>query len=159
MRRKDREITDIKELLKIISECKICRLGLSDNNYPYVIPLNFGYLYEDEKMTLFFHSAKEGRKLDILRKNNNACFEIDCGGKLIAGEKPCDYSYEFRSIIGFGKIFFSETDDEKARGLNRIMKHQTGTETEHAFTANELNGVCVYRMEVEELKGKKRTGL
>ena len=119
MRRKDREITNVNDKIAIISKCKVCRLGLSKNNYPYIIPLNYGYTYENEKLTLFFHGAKEGKKIEIIQNNNNACFEIDCETKLIEGEKPFDYSYEFKSVIGFGKIFFLETKDEKTNGLNQ----------------------------------------
>jgi nitroimidazol reductase NimA-like FMN-containing flavoprotein (pyridoxamine 5'-phosphate oxidase superfamily) len=82
MRRKDKEIADINEKMSIIEECKFCRLGLSENNYPYVIPINYGYTYENETLTLYFHGAIEGKKIDIIQKNNNACFEIDCDTKL-----------------------------------------------------------------------------
>ena len=156
MRRKDKEITDIYGKMAIIAKCKVCRLGLSDNNYPYVIPLNYGYTYKNETLTLFFHSAKEGKKIDIIQNNNNACFEIDCDTKLIENETPCDCGYEFKSIIGTGKITFLETKEEKTDGLNRIMKHQTGKEAEHDFSENELNSVCVYKMTIEEFTGKQK---
>ena len=156
MRRKDKEITDINDKMAIIAECKVCRLGLSENNYPYVLPLNYGYTYENEKLTLFFHSAKEGKKIEIIKNNNNACFEIDCDAKLIEGEKPCDCGYAFKSIIGFGKIFFPETDNEKINGLNNLMKHQTGKDTEYNFSEDQLNNVCVFKLTVEEFTGKQK---
>jgi nitroimidazol reductase NimA-like FMN-containing flavoprotein (pyridoxamine 5'-phosphate oxidase superfamily) len=156
MRRKEREMTDINEKMSIIAKCKICRLGLSENNYPYVIPLNYGYLYENERLKLFFHSAKEGKKTAIIQKNNNACFEIDCETRLIEGEKPCNCSYEFKSIIGFGKVFYLEANDEKTKGLNYLMKHQTEKDIEYNFTENELNNVDVYKMVVEIFTGKQR---
>src|SRR5215510_10987193 len=123
MRRKDREIMDINEKMAIIGKCKVCRLGLSENNYPYIIPLNYGFTFENEKLTLFFHGAKEGKKIEIIKNNNNACFEIDCDGKLIERDKPSNYSYEYKSIIGFGKLYFLETNEEKINGLNNLMKH------------------------------------
>jgi len=83
MRRKDKEISAIEEKLEIIAKCKFCRLGLSENNYPYVVPLNYGFSYENEKLTLFFHGAMEGKKIDIIKNNNKACFEIDCDTKLV----------------------------------------------------------------------------
>ena len=156
MRRKDREITDINDKIAVIAKCNVCRLGLSDNNYPYVIPLNYGYTFENEKLSLYFHSAKEGKKIEIIQKNNNACFEVDCDGKLIEGEKACNYSYEFKSIIGTGKIIFLETSGEKTAGLNILMKHQTGKEITHNFTEDELSNICVYKMTVEEFTGKQK---
>jgi nitroimidazol reductase NimA-like FMN-containing flavoprotein (pyridoxamine 5'-phosphate oxidase superfamily) len=156
MRRKEREITEISEKIAIIDKCKVCRLGLSENNLPYVIPLNFGYVYENEKLTLFFHAAPEGRKIDIIEKNNNACFEIDCDTGLIEGNTACKYSYEFKSIIGFGKIIFLETDNEKSNGLKYLMKHQTGNETEWHFSEDDLKNVCVFKMDVNEFTGKQK---
>jgi nitroimidazol reductase NimA-like FMN-containing flavoprotein (pyridoxamine 5'-phosphate oxidase superfamily) len=157
MRRKDREITNINDKIAVISKCKVCRLGLSENNYPYIVPLNYGYTYKNEKLTLFFHGAKEGRKIEIIKNNNNACFEIDCDTKLIEAEKPFNYSYEFKSIIGFGKIVFPETNEEKTNGLNELMKQQTGKEIKYSYTEEELKSVCVYKMEVEEFTGKQKT--
>jgi len=156
MRRKEKEITNANDKIAIVSKCKVCRLGLSENNYPYIVPMNYGYTHINEKLTLFFHGAKEGKKIEIIKRNNNACFEIDCDTKLIEAKKPFNYGYEFRSIIGFGKIIFLETNEEKTKGLNELMKHQTGKEIEYAFTEEELNSVCVYKMEVEEFTGKQK---
>jgi nitroimidazol reductase NimA-like FMN-containing flavoprotein (pyridoxamine 5'-phosphate oxidase superfamily) len=156
MRRKDREITSINEKLEIINRCKHCRLGLSDNNVPYVIPLNYGCIYENDKLTLYFHCAKEGKKIDIIQKNNNACFEIDCDTKLIEGEKACNYSYEFKSIIGFGKIEIVENANEKITGLNILMKHQTGKDIKFEYGENELNSVLVLKMIAAEFTGKHK---
>jgi len=156
MRRKDREIQEIADKLTIIEKCKYCRIGLSENNYPYIVPLNYGYSYEDEKLTLFFHSAIEGKKIDIIKNNNNACFEIDCDTKLIEGEKACNYGYEYRSIIGFGKIIFLETNAEKNDGLNKLMQHQTGEKINYTFNENELKNVLVFKLVVENFTGKER---
>jgi uncharacterized protein len=154
MRRKDREITDIDEKLEIIAKCKVCRIGLSENNFPYIVSLNYGFSYDDDKLALYFHCAAEGKKIDIIKKNNNACFEIDCDTKLIEGTKACDYSYEFRSIIGFGKIIFLETKEEKIIGLNYLMKQQTGKDIKHDYNEKELNKIVVLRMSVDEFSGK-----
>ena len=156
MRRKDKEITDIDDKMAVIAKCKVCRLGLSENNYPYVIPLNYGYTCENGRLTLFFHSAKEGKKMEIIRSNSNACFEIDCDTQLIEGEKPCKYSYGFKSIIGFGKIVLTETNEEKIHGLNCLMKHQTGNDITYNFTEDELDRICIYKMPVEEFTGKQK---
>ena len=156
MRRQDREIIDVNEKVNIIKKCKVCRIGLSENNIPYIIPLNYGYIFENSTLTLFFHSALEGKKMDIIKSNNNACFEIDCDSKLIEAEKACNYGYAFRSIIGFGKIIILENIEEKIIGLNMIMKHQTEKETIYNFTNDELQKVCVYKMIVEIFTGKRK---
>ena len=155
MRRKEREITSIDEKLAIIEKCKVCRLGLSANNSPYIVPVNFGFTYESNRLTLFFHGAGEGRKMDIIRENNNACFEMDCDGKLIENETAANFSYAYKSIIGFGKISILETDAEKTEALNILMKHQTGSNKKYSYTADELSGVCVYKLSVDDFTGKK----
>jgi nitroimidazol reductase NimA-like FMN-containing flavoprotein (pyridoxamine 5'-phosphate oxidase superfamily) len=156
MRRKDKEIVDINEKMNIIKKCKICRIGLSKNNIPYIIPLNYGYDFENDLLTLYFHSAIEGKKLDIIKNNNNGCFEIDCDNKLIEGESVCDYSYAFKSIIGFGKIIIIENIEEKILGLNMIMKHQTEKEIKYNFTEEQIKNVCVYKMVVDIFTGKQK---
>jgi nitroimidazol reductase NimA-like FMN-containing flavoprotein (pyridoxamine 5'-phosphate oxidase superfamily) len=155
MRRKEKEITNIDEKLKIIEKCKFCRIGLCENNQPYVVPLNYGYRYENGKLTLFFHGAAEGKKVDIIRNNNRACFEIDCDTNLIESDRACNYSYTFRSVIGFGEIKILETDEEKTAGLNYLMKHQTGKNTEYSFEENILKNVLVFKMDVQEFTGKE----
>ena len=156
MRRKDREITDFNKKMDIINKCKVCRVGLSDNDIPYIIPLNFGYVVENNTLVLFFHSAMEGKKLDIIKKNNNACFEIDCDNKLIEGESACNYSYSYKSLIGFGKIIILENIEDKIFGLSSIMKHQTEKDIIHEFTQEQVNTVCVYKMIVDEFTGKHK---
>jgi len=156
MRRKDREIKDTSDKLDVIAKCKVCRLGLSENNYPYIVPLNYGYSYENGQLTLFFHSAREGKKIGIMLQNDNACFEIDCDTQLIENERPCKFSYQYRSIIGFGKILFLETNAEKSAALNCIIKHQTEKGTVYYFTEDELNTISVFKMIVAEFTGKEK---
>ena len=156
MRRQDREITDVNEKINLIKKCKVCRIGLSENDMPYIIPLNYGYIFENNILTLFFHSATEGKKLDIIKNNNNACFEIDCDTKLIEAEEACDYGYAFRSIIGFGKIIILEDMEQKINGLNQIMKHQTEQEAAYDFIHNDFKNICVYKMVVQEFTGKQK---
>jgi nitroimidazol reductase NimA-like FMN-containing flavoprotein (pyridoxamine 5'-phosphate oxidase superfamily) len=157
VRRKDREITGTGEILAIIEQCKICRLGLSDNGQAYIVPLNFGYVFADKALTLFFHSAREGRKIDILHKNNRACFEMDIGHGLMEADTACGHSFAFDSVIGFGAIGFINSADEKIRALNILMKHQTGKDIQHSYSEAHLNAVCVYQMNVETFTGKRKT--
>ena len=155
MRRKDKEIKDIDEKIAVLQKCKVCRLGLSENSLPYVVPLNYGYDFKDNILTLYFHGATEGKKIDIIKNNNLACFEVDCDTQLIEAEDPCNYSYAYKSIIGFGKIFFLENDSDKSDGLNHIMKHQTDKDTVYNFSPEMLKNVAVYKMVVDEFTGKQ----
>ncbi len=113
MRRKDREVSDKKEIIAIINRCDLCRLALAENNQPYIVPMNFGYSFENEQLIIYFHGAHAGKKLDIIRQNPNACFEMDCSTELIKGKQACDYSMAYESVIGNGVIEFISDKTDK----------------------------------------------
>lgn len=154
MRRKDREITSRDEMLEIIRQCECLRLGLCDGGQPYVVPMNFGLEWKDDTLTLFLHGAQEGRKLDILRGNPKACFEMDRATRLLAGDSACAYSMEYESVIGFGRVVELETRDEKRRGLSVLMRHYA-PKKEFDFPDAMLDRVCVLRFDVERFSGKR----
>ncbi len=149
MRRKEREITDIREIEEIIGKARVCRIAFADGNEPYIVPVFFGY----EDRTLYIHSAREGRKLDMLRRNNRVCFEIDADVDIIAGEKACQFSAKYRSVIGTGKARILKENEEKSRALQTIVKHYSGGE--FTFTEAELDKVLVWKIEIEQFSGKK----
>lgn len=152
MRRKDREVTDINDLISVVEECRICHLGLIDDKGMYIVPLNYGYEYINQRLNLYFHSAHVGRKIDAIINNPNVCIEMDCGHRLIEGEKACDYSFGFKSIIGNGKASIVSDYNEKLKGLSLLMKHETQREFE--FDEKMVNQVSVIKVEVNEFTGK-----
>jgi nitroimidazol reductase NimA-like FMN-containing flavoprotein (pyridoxamine 5'-phosphate oxidase superfamily) len=156
MRRSDREITDIEGKLEIIRRCKVLRLGMAEQNQPYIVPLNFGFEYNDSRLTLYIHGAQEGKKVDILNRNSQVCFEMDGEHSLIPGEEAASYSFAYESIIGFGTAERLTTDDEKIRGLDVLMKHQTGEDRKWTYTEGQLKAVNVYRIRVSTFSGKRR---
>jgi nitroimidazol reductase NimA-like FMN-containing flavoprotein (pyridoxamine 5'-phosphate oxidase superfamily) len=157
MRRSDREVTDIEDKLGIIRRCKVLRLGLSEQNQPYVVPLNFGFEHEDGILTLYMHGAKEGKKADILNRNKQVCFEMDGEHALIPGKSPAEYSFAYESVIGFGTAEILEKDDEKTRGLNRLMQHQTGEDREYEYPPGQLKGTLVFRVRVSSFTAKRHS--
>ncbi len=152
MRRIDREVTDTKELLEIIASCKVCRLAFQDSDGLYIVPLNFGYEYSEEKLTLYFHSAKEGRKINAISKTCNVCFEMDCDHQLINAESACAYGYAFRSIIGTGTALLVGDVEEKKHALEQLMRHQTGKE--FTFQNKMVDSVAVFKVNVISVTGK-----
>lgn len=154
MKRSDREVTRMEDLLALVSQCKVCRLGLWDGAEVYIVPLNFGYEYQEGKLTLYFHSAKEGRKLDILRQYPRAAFEMDGGHHLVEGTVPCQYGYAYFSIMGQGKAALLDDEGEKVHALRRLMLQQTGKDFE--LTPAMSRSVAVVRLTVEEISGKWR---
>jgi nitroimidazol reductase NimA-like FMN-containing flavoprotein (pyridoxamine 5'-phosphate oxidase superfamily) len=149
MRLKEREITDRTAVESIILGSSVCRLALSEENRPYIVPLCFGY----KDNTLYFHSAREGKKLDILRKNNNVCFEFDMDQELVESESACKWGMKYRSVIGFGKASFIDDPESKQRALDIIMQHYS--DKPFAFAEEEVKKTAIVKIDIESMTGKK----
>ena len=102
MRRKDREIKDLNDIMAIIKKCDVCNLAFFDEEYPYIVPLNFGVTLLDGTITLYFHGANAGKKLDLIKKNNKVGFEMDCSHKLILGEKRVIQRWNMKVYVEMG---------------------------------------------------------
>lgn len=129
MRRKDREVSGRDQIKAIIKACKVCRIAMIAAGKPYVVPMCFGYEWDDNGLTLWFHSGLKGKKLDAMRENSAICFEMDVeDGVISGGDVACKHSYAFSSVIGEGNMRFAQNAEEKRHGLNCIMQHLTGRE-------------------------------
>ncbi|MDL2287448.1 pyridoxamine 5'-phosphate oxidase family protein [Eubacteriales bacterium OttesenSCG-928-G02] len=126
MRRQDREVTNLFEIEEIIKECDCCRIALIDKDYPYIIPLNFGYEYINNNFVFYFHCAAEGKKIELIKNNSRAGFELDTRHKLVLSENSCGCSYKYASIVGGGKIELITNELEKIKALNSLMYKYTG---------------------------------
>lgn len=154
MRRKDREVTKSEDIKVIIEKCKVCHLAMVDNGLPYVIPMNFGYELDNKTLKLYFHSARSGRKIEILNKNNAVCFEMAVEGTLGEVVDPCNAGYFYESVIGFGRVEFIEDIPEKCRELSLLMKHQANRD--FTFTEKQADGVCVFKVISTDFTGKRK---
>ena len=150
MRRKDKEITDIKAIEAILNQAYVGHLSLAQNNLPYLVPMCFGY----KKNTLYIHSAKEGQKLDIIKDNPNICFEVDMDAELVQKKLACSFDMKYKSVIAFGKADIIEDNKEKKKALNIIMKHYTG-KTSFFYPDIMLNKIVIIKIKVDSLTGKK----
>ena len=148
MRRKDKEITDIKSIEEIISRAEVFRLALSLDDSPYVVPLCFGY----RANTIYFHSAREGKKIDILKNNNKVCFEFDIDYELIESEDSCKWGMRYRSVVGFGKVVVIENMKEKQEALAIIMENYT--DKTFLFPERMVQATLVAKIDIEQMSGK-----
>lgn len=155
MRRADREVTDLDKIVDIIEHCTCCRIGFNDNGMVYIVPLNFGYEQTDDSFVLYFHSAKEGRKIDLIHSNPNVGFEMDTNYKLYEGELACNYSARYQSVIGNGVVEIVEDKEEKVKGLTLFMEHTAGKK-DWQFDEKRLNAVAVLKLRVTEFSCKER---
>ena len=159
MRRQDRMVTNIDEIKGILSSTRIIHLGLMDGDYPYVVPLHFGYEFIAEALHIYVHGHYEGKKFDLIQGNPHVFIEIDGSDEaLVSGrDMPCKYSSVYSSVMGRGVATYLESIDEKAHGLQVLMDHQTNRE--FAFTEAMVNSVGVVQIKVVDYTAKRRRQL
>jgi len=152
MRRKEREVTDPVEIQSIIKNADVCRIALVDDGKPYMVTLNFGYA-PGKPSALYFHCANEGRKLDIIEKYNQACFQMDTDHELITAKKACGFTMNFKSIVGTGIISKVQTKEEKVEGLNCIM-NQYSDRNNFEYEHKMLEATTILKLEIDSMTAK-----
>ena len=148
MRRKDREITDKVQIEDILKKGNLLHLGLADSNLPYVVPMNYGY----SDGNLYLHCAKEGQKIDLIRKNCKVCFNININVE-VDKNVHCPTTY-YQSVIGFGKAIIPGNDAEKVDALKRLMKHY-GQECSEDYLKEAVKYTEIIKIDIESITGKK----
>lgn len=150
MRRSDKEITDRREIDDVILGSEVCHLGMVDRDGPYVIPISFGY----DDGSVFIHTAKHGRKIEIMTRDPRVCVEFERMVELVTDDKDaCKWTVSFESAIGFGRVTELVNDDDKTHGLNRIMRHYSGRDW--AYEGPHFEATRVWRIDLESLTGKR----
>lgn len=152
MRKEQREVKEFEKIVDIIDKCQVVRLGLMGREYPYIVPLTFGYEAYDGSLCVYFHCATEGKKIDLINANNRVCLEWD----ILHGYVETGHSVtaDYESVMAFGRAYRCE-GDEKVKGIRLLLEHTNYT----SYSAEEcaaLPIVAVYKVEIEGITGKKR---
>lgn len=153
MRRSDREVKELEDIVVIMEKCDVCRIALNNHGYPYILPLNFGMCRKEDKIELYFHGAMEGTKYDLIQEDNRASFEMDCGHQLVTQMERGSCTMEYESVIGQGHIEML-SDDERYNALSILMKHYH--QEEFPFNKEVMPCTKVFKLVVEKVTGKKR---
>lgn len=154
MSRQDRLVTDKEELIEVIRRCQVIHIGMHDGEDIYVIPMNYGYTWEEGALTFYLHGALEGKKIDLLKKNGRIGFEIDCDHELVEGGLPCQFVFKFASVAGTGTAEILEDPQEKIRAMEHLMRQYS--EREFEFTERLLSIVSLIRVKVDTFTGRVR---
>lgn len=141
----DREITEITAIEKLLKTAQVCRIALMNGEYPYVIPMCFGYKLEGRHLELYFHTSPKGQKLDLIKKNNIAGFEIDHLSGIIKDENDCGVTALYECITGTGSVEIVN-GIEKLTGLTSIISKYDEENTEHKFSEQVLNSIVLLKM-------------
>ena len=150
MRRKDKEIGSREEIDEIIRGSHVCRIAMSMDDMPYIVPVSFGYDGE----SIYLHTAREGEKINHFRNSNNVCFEFERNVKMFRDPgDACKWTFSYESVIGFGRIYELESSGQKEIGLNKVMFQYSGKEW--FFGEDKLTDIRVWKIEIASMTGKR----
>lgn len=159
MIRADREVTDFQEIMSIVHECDVCRLGLNGSDgLPYILPVNFGYSIDAGTLTLYFHSAMRGLKHDLIARDTRAAFEMDCSHELVSLPDRGYCTMNYRSVMGRGRIVYVTDPEEKLAALTMLTDryHPEYTREHFPFNSAALPRTAVYKLVVESMTARQK---
>jgi nitroimidazol reductase NimA-like FMN-containing flavoprotein (pyridoxamine 5'-phosphate oxidase superfamily) len=153
LRRSDKQLNDSDEIEQLLASVRIMTVACCLKNEPYLFTVDF--VWEPQTRQLWFHSATEGRKMDILKANPRVCVTVVEDRGYIEGE--CDHAY--RSLILDGEANVVTDLAEKRRALELLArKHEPQPETVLArFAGDEeaVRKVAIVRITVNAISGKQ----
>ena len=150
MRKSRQEISDRIMLEEILGRQIICRLAMVDQGRPYIIPVNYGY----REGCLYVHSAPEGKKIDLLLQNPELCFEVEDLMEIMKGEKACDWSTRYRSVVGYGSAEILSDEKSKQEGLEVIMAQHGAPELKE-FNPGNMSRMVILKIKITSMTGKR----
>ena len=150
MRRREKEVVDRRIIEALLEAGQVCRLAMVDDGEPYLVPLNYGYAAD----ALFIHSAAVGRKMDVLRRNNRVCFEIESPVTIVQHPEPCHWGARARSVIGYGRVEIVTDPELKRAGFDVIMRHY-GKRDANLYDEKQLAAVVVLKVVIESMSCKQ----
>lgn len=150
MRRRDKMITDNSLIEYILNSSPVCRLGFVEGEYAYIVPVNYahsdGYLY--------IHSARTGKKIELIEKNPKVSFEIEDVYEIIPADKPCGWTTKYRSVMGTGTIRIEQDLQMKKKGLDLIMA-KYGAPQPYSYDEKNLDRMVILVVKIETVSGKQ----
>ena len=155
MRRKEREITDFEEIIKILDESNFLTLAMINETEPYSVPVNFGYKLDDDKkrIRIFIHGATEGTKLNCIKNCPRVSFSAVSYSEIGENKEPCAWTDFYRSVCGKGNASILEEENKKKEGLICILK-KYGYKGPSVFPAIMIKKISMIRIDVDDLTGK-----
>jgi nitroimidazol reductase NimA-like FMN-containing flavoprotein (pyridoxamine 5'-phosphate oxidase superfamily) len=150
MRKANQEIKNQEDLEEILKGAVICRIAMMDGDLPYIIPFNYGF----RNGCLFIHSAPEGKKIDLLGRNPEVCFEVEDTMEITTGEQACDWSTRYRSVVGYGRVEILSDGESKQHGLEVIMA-QNGAHELIEFNPKNMKRMVILKLTIRSMTGKQ----
>ena len=152
MRRKDREVQSLDEIFDILNRCDTVRIAFQGDKYPYVVPVSFGTELVDGKVIIYFHCAREGMKLELLKAKPQVCVEGDIFIRTETTDHGITTRYE--SVIGFGTCRIVENEQEIKHGLKVLTEHY-GYRDYSLDRCRALEYLYVMKIVLDKITGKR----
>ncbi|MFO7575748.1 MAG: pyridoxamine 5'-phosphate oxidase family protein [Bacteroidales bacterium] len=153
MRRKEKQITDREVIERVFSNSMICIIAINDSGFPHIVPMNYGY----SANCLYFHSAPEGRKIDLLQRDGRVSFMIEDSHKIVPANIACGWTTEYRSLMGTGIVEIITDEAGKKEGLDIIMTHH-GAKGEIVYRENQISRMVILKLNIETVTCKESEG-
>lgn len=156
MRRKDRAVSSTETIKQIVADNHVLRLGLFNGSYPYIVPVNYGYEWQEDQLVFYLHGALKGQKIDCIQANPHVCVELDGNHALISGGRTvskCSYAYQ--SLIGFGIAELLSDPKEKKYALDLLMAHLRPGESYDEIPLAMVKHTSVIKITIEEYTAKE----
>ena len=158
------EIKEVNLINEILDNAEYGTLALCMNNKPYSVPINFVRINKN----IYFHGAKKGKKIEMIKANSLASFSVVESLSLLpsffSSDKgdACPSTHLFKSVIIDGEIQFIENYDEKEEVLQALMeklqKEGGYIPLNDAMYKKAINATLIYKLRANEIKAKFKLG-
>ena len=148
--RHKRKLMSEEEVKRVLTDAEFGTLAcISENGYPYAVPLNFVY----ENAGIYFHSAHKGHKINNIKQNEKVSFSAVSYVQLL----PDKFDTEYDSVIVFGLVKEVTEDFEKKEALKGLIKKYSNEFWEKgiAYIDKSMHTAAVYKIQIEHMTGKR----
>jgi len=152
IRRKEKEIKDKNEIISILEQAKYITIAMSRDDEPYLVTLSHGY--DKNRNCIYFHCAREGKKVDILNKNNRVWGQALIDKGYVQG--VCDHLYATAHFMG--RVSFLENFEEKKQALEVMIEaldDNRASIIEKQLTKKSITNINIGKIDIEYMSGKK----
>jgi nitroimidazol reductase NimA-like FMN-containing flavoprotein (pyridoxamine 5'-phosphate oxidase superfamily) len=152
----ERGSEDLQLACDIIDDARICHVGFTLEQQPYVVPMALGR--DGDKVLL--HGSVVSRLIKNLADGLPCCVTVTHLDGLVLARSSFNSSMNYRSLMVFGTATFVSDEDEKKRGLDILVEHLApGRLAElRASTRKELNATTLLTLPLETFSIKSRNG-
>ncbi len=135
------------EMLELLSEERVGRLGLNDEPQPYVVPTDF--VYKDG--SIYIHSPVDGKKSVLARRDPHVCFEVD---------KYNEDVTRYKSVIVRGEIKEVSDEDERRRAMGMLAAKavRSGGWRAHTNSGSAMGSIAIFKITINEMTGIRSPG-